>query len=243
MDASAEISWAPFCLTAQGSSLLVMNNLSPQGMISWMLLVKERQRLRDLKILQINNAYFKLPALTWSSMRMKIHRWNLNSWWLCGSHGKDELGSMRSSFFIWTIQVQLEMTRWLRSLSNLSFCGLMHWQINLSLKNRNTCKFYKPLMLPANSKVLSTRFVRIWREKHNAKGETIWLRRSLPVSLEFERQLAVCPQFYEVDCLKGPSHRAYSAKLRKKKWSPSGKGTHNFDWQPGRWFDSPLVRE
>ena len=71
-------------------------------------------------------------------------------------------------------------------------------------------------MLPANSKVLSTRFVRIWREKHNAKGETIWLRRSLPVSLEFERQLAVCPQFYEVDCLKGPSHRAYSAKLRKK---------------------------
>jgi hypothetical protein len=41
-----------------------MNNLSPQGMISWMLLVKERQRLRDLKILQINNAYFKLPALT-----------------------------------------------------------------------------------------------------------------------------------------------------------------------------------
>ena len=63
----------------------------------------------------------------------------------------------------------------------------MNWQINLSPKNWNACKFYKPLMLPANSKVLSTRFVRIWRGKHNAKGETIWLRRSLPVSLESER--------------------------------------------------------
>lgn len=42
-----------------------------------------------------------------------------------------------------------------------------------------------PDVLPANSKVLSTRFVRTWREKHNSKGEAIRLRRSRFVAREF----------------------------------------------------------
>ena len=42
-----------------------------------------------------------------------------------------------------------------------------------------------PSVVPSNSKVLSTRFVRTWREKHNDKGEAIWLRRSRFVAREF----------------------------------------------------------
>ena len=41
--------------------------------------------------------------------------------------------------------------------------------------------------MPSTSKVLSTRFVRTRREKHNSKGETIWLRRSRFVAREFAR--------------------------------------------------------
>ena len=42
-----------------------------------------------------------------------------------------------------------------------------------------------PDAVPPTSKVLSTRFVRTWREKHNSKGEAIWLRRSRFVAREF----------------------------------------------------------
>eukprot|EP00435_Cladocopium_sp_Y103_P016294 s1770_g4.t1 len=39
--------------------------------------------------------------------------------------------------------------------------------------------------MPANCKILSTRFVRTWREKLNSVGEQIWLRRSRFVAREF----------------------------------------------------------
>jgi len=42
-----------------------------------------------------------------------------------------------------------------------------------------------PDVVPPTAKVLSTRFVRTWREKHNSKGEAIWLRRSRFVAREF----------------------------------------------------------
>ena len=42
-----------------------------------------------------------------------------------------------------------------------------------------------PDCVPSTSKVLSTRFVRTWREKRNSKGETIWLGRSRFVAREF----------------------------------------------------------
>ena len=42
-----------------------------------------------------------------------------------------------------------------------------------------------PSTVPAGSKVLSTRFVRTWREKHNAQGQPVWLRRSRFVAREF----------------------------------------------------------
>jgi hypothetical protein len=42
-----------------------------------------------------------------------------------------------------------------------------------------------PDAVPPTSKVLSTRFVRTWREKRNSKGEAIWLRRSRFVAREF----------------------------------------------------------
>ena len=42
-----------------------------------------------------------------------------------------------------------------------------------------------PETVPSNSKVLSTRFVRTWREKHDDKGNAIWLRRSRFVAREF----------------------------------------------------------
>jgi len=42
-----------------------------------------------------------------------------------------------------------------------------------------------PDAVPPTSKVLSTRFVRTWREKHSSKGEAIWLRRSRFVAREF----------------------------------------------------------
>ena len=42
-----------------------------------------------------------------------------------------------------------------------------------------------PESVPSNSKVLSTRFVRSWREKHDDKGNPIWLRRSRVVAREF----------------------------------------------------------
>ena len=44
-----------------------------------------------------------------------------------------------------------------------------------------------PARVPADSKVLSTRFVRTWREKHDASGQPIWLRRSRFVAREFAR--------------------------------------------------------
>ena len=47
------------------------------------------------------------------------------------------------------------------------------------------CVLQDPSTVAANSKVLSTRFVRTWREKHNSKGEPIWLRRSRFVAREF----------------------------------------------------------
>ena len=47
------------------------------------------------------------------------------------------------------------------------------------------CVLQNPSTVSANSKVLSTRFVRTWREKHNSKGEPIWLRRSRFVAREF----------------------------------------------------------
>ena len=47
------------------------------------------------------------------------------------------------------------------------------------------CVLQDPSTVSANSKVLSTRFVRTWREKHNSKGEPIWLRRSRFVAREF----------------------------------------------------------
>ena len=47
------------------------------------------------------------------------------------------------------------------------------------------CVLQDPSTVSADSKVLSTRFVRTWREKHNAKGEPIWLRRSRFVAREF----------------------------------------------------------
>ena len=40
-------------------------------------------------------------------------------------------------------------------------------------------------LVDANSKVLSTRFVRTWREKHDETGRAIWLRRSRFVAREF----------------------------------------------------------
>ena len=43
----------------------------------------------------------------------------------------------------------------------------------------------RPDAVPPTSKVLSTRFVRTWREKRNSKGEAIWLRRSRFVAREF----------------------------------------------------------
>ena len=42
-----------------------------------------------------------------------------------------------------------------------------------------------PDKVPASSKVLSTRFVRTWREKHNKEGLPVWLRRSRFVAREF----------------------------------------------------------
>ena len=42
-----------------------------------------------------------------------------------------------------------------------------------------------PDTVPEHSKVLSTRFVRTWREKHDSKGNPIWLRRSRFVVREF----------------------------------------------------------
>ena len=42
-----------------------------------------------------------------------------------------------------------------------------------------------PETVPSNSKVLSTRFVRTWREKHDDRGNAIWLRRSRFVAREF----------------------------------------------------------
>ena len=39
--------------------------------------------------------------------------------------------------------------------------------------------------MPSDSKVLSTRFVRTWREKLNSAGEQIWLRRSRFVAREY----------------------------------------------------------
>ena len=39
--------------------------------------------------------------------------------------------------------------------------------------------------LPEDSKSLSTRFVRTWREKKNEAGEAIWLRRSRLVAREY----------------------------------------------------------
>ena len=42
-----------------------------------------------------------------------------------------------------------------------------------------------PETVPSNSKVLSTRFVRTWCEKHDDKGNAIWLRRSRFVAREF----------------------------------------------------------
>ena len=42
-----------------------------------------------------------------------------------------------------------------------------------------------PDAVPPTSNVLSTRFVRTWREKHSSKGEAIWLRRSRFVAREF----------------------------------------------------------
>ena len=39
--------------------------------------------------------------------------------------------------------------------------------------------------MPADSKILSTRFVRTWREKIGKTGEPIWLRRSRFVAREF----------------------------------------------------------
>jgi hypothetical protein len=44
---------------------------------------------------------------------------------------------------------------------------------------------HSPDAVPSTSNVLSTRFVRTWREKRNSKGETIWLRRSRFVAREF----------------------------------------------------------
>ena len=42
-----------------------------------------------------------------------------------------------------------------------------------------------PSNIPADSKVLSTRFVRTWREKRSGDGSPIWLRRSRFVAREF----------------------------------------------------------
>ena len=42
-----------------------------------------------------------------------------------------------------------------------------------------------PSTVPSDSKVLSTRFVRTWREKPDSKGNPIWLRRSRFVAREF----------------------------------------------------------
>ena len=42
-----------------------------------------------------------------------------------------------------------------------------------------------PDKVPSSSKVLSTRFVRTWREKHNKEGLPVWLRRSRFVAREF----------------------------------------------------------
>ena len=50
-----------------------------------------------------------------------------------------------------------------------------------------------PETVPSDSKVLSTRFVRTWREKHNEKGEAVWLRRSRFVWLEPERECLFSP--------------------------------------------------
>ena len=43
----------------------------------------------------------------------------------------------------------------------------------------------EPNTVPEDSRVLSTRFVRTWREKHDSKGNPIWLRRSRFVAREF----------------------------------------------------------
>ena len=61
------------------------------------------------------------------------------------------------------------------------------------------CVLQDPSTVPANSKVLSTRFSRTWREKHNSKGDPIWLRRSRFVVREFawlepEREGLFSPQ-------------------------------------------------
>ena len=53
-----------------------------------------------------------------------------------------------------------------------------------------------PETVPSNSKVLSTRFVRTWREKHDDKGNAIWLRRSIAREfawLEPERESLFSP--------------------------------------------------
>ena len=42
-----------------------------------------------------------------------------------------------------------------------------------------------PDAVPSTSKILSIRFVRTRREKHNSKGEAIWLRRSRFVACRF----------------------------------------------------------
>ena len=42
-----------------------------------------------------------------------------------------------------------------------------------------------PESVPSNFKVLNTRIVRTWREKHDDKGNPIWLRRSRVVAREF----------------------------------------------------------
>ena len=65
-----------------------------------------------------------------------------------------------------------------------------------------------PSTVPVGSKVLSTRFVRTWREKHNAQGQPVWLRRSRFVAREFawlepERESLFSPRQHH---LKDPSH-------------------------------------
>ena len=69
---------------------------------------------------------------------------------------------------------QDEMTRLDALADQLELVRLQKLQVLQSLET-----------VPSNSKVLSTRFVRTWCEKHDEKGEAVWLRRSRFVAREF----------------------------------------------------------